>query len=214
MSTELHPTRNILVGVDFTELGERALRSAFALASAAGGTQVHALWVRPGLEGVPVTARRVEDLDAELDRLRAHVDATLDAWRREHGDPPIPEVSVHETTGAPAPALVRYAAALRAGLIVVGTRGRRGLSRAILGSVAGEVVARASCPVLVVRPIEHEVEDAVPDVAPLCPDCAARRVETSDAEPGCARHAERHPRAHVYGYAAPSTASARPWGFS
>lgn len=214
MSTELHPTRKILVGVDFTELGERALRSAFALASAAGDTQVHALWVRPGLEGVPVTARKVEHLDEEIERLRAHVDATLDAWLREHGDAPVPEVSVHETTGAPAAALVRYAAALRAGLIVVGTRGRRGLSRAILGSVAGEVVERASCPVLVVRPIEHEAEEAVAEIAPLCSDCAARRAETNGEEPWCARHAERHPRAHAYGYAAPSTATARPWGFS
>jgi hypothetical protein len=44
--------RKVVVGVDYEDLGEAALRSAFALASAAGGTEVHAVYVRSPLEGV------------------------------------------------------------------------------------------------------------------------------------------------------------------
>lgn len=209
-----HPVRKILVGVDFTEVSDRALRAAFALAASAGNTQVHAAWVRSGLEGAPISAGKVARLDREIDRLRAHVDGVLAAWASEHGQPNIPEIAVHEATGHVAPALVELAAALDAGLIVVGTRGRRGLARAVLGSVAGDVLAKATCPVLVVRPIEHRSFETVPDVEAPCPDCAARRTATEGAELWCERHAERHPRAHVYGYSGPSTSSARPWGFS
>jgi nucleotide-binding universal stress UspA family protein len=53
--------------------------------------------------------------------------------------------------GEPAAQILQAAKARRAALIVVGTEGRRGIARAILGSVAGRVVAGAHCPVLTVR---------------------------------------------------------------
>jgi nucleotide-binding universal stress UspA family protein len=47
--------------------------------------------------------------------------------------------------------IVRFARARRADLIVMGTHGRSGLKRALLGSVASRVLATARCPVLTVR---------------------------------------------------------------
>jgi nucleotide-binding universal stress UspA family protein len=47
--------------------------------------------------------------------------------------------------------IVRAARALRADVIVMGTHGRTGITRVVLGSVATRVVATASCPVLTVR---------------------------------------------------------------
>jgi nucleotide-binding universal stress UspA family protein len=47
--------------------------------------------------------------------------------------------------------IVRFARARRADLIVMGTHGRSGLTRALLGSVASRVLAAARCPVLTVR---------------------------------------------------------------
>jgi nucleotide-binding universal stress UspA family protein len=47
--------------------------------------------------------------------------------------------------------IVRFARAKRADLIVMGTHGRSGLTRALLGSVASRVLAAARCPVLTVR---------------------------------------------------------------
>lgn len=52
--------------------------------------------------------------------------------------------------GTPAAQILRAAKAARAGLIVVGTHGRTGFARVVLGSVAGRVVAGARCPVLTV----------------------------------------------------------------
>jgi len=59
---------------------------------------------------------------------------------------------------APDPALevVEYAKELHADLIVIGTHGRTGVSRFLMGSVAENVIRTAPCPVLVVRPSEHE----------------------------------------------------------
>ena len=47
--------------------------------------------------------------------------------------------------------IVRTAKSRRANLIVIGTHGRTGLSRLLMGSVANQVVSTAHCPVLTVR---------------------------------------------------------------
>ena len=56
----------------------------------------------------------------------------------------------------PAGEIVDYAKEVHVDLIVIGTHGRTGVSRFLMGSVAEHVVRRAPCPVLVVRPSEHE----------------------------------------------------------
>jgi universal stress protein A len=53
--------------------------------------------------------------------------------------------------GVPAGEIVEAAAAERADMIVIGTHGRTGLGRFLLGSVAERVVRTAPCPVLTVR---------------------------------------------------------------
>jgi nucleotide-binding universal stress UspA family protein len=54
-------------------------------------------------------------------------------------------------TGDPASAIVRLAKDEDVGLIVMGTHGRTGLMRLLMGSVAEAVVRRAPCPVLTLR---------------------------------------------------------------
>jgi nucleotide-binding universal stress UspA family protein len=58
--------------------------------------------------------------------------------------------------GTPFLEIVRYARENESDLIVIGTHGRSGLSHALMGSVAEKVVRKAPCPVLTVRPGEHE----------------------------------------------------------
>lgn len=53
--------------------------------------------------------------------------------------------------GAPAAEIVKAALEWPADLVVIGSHGRGGLQRAILGSVAKAGMRRAPCPVLVVR---------------------------------------------------------------
>ncbi len=55
-------------------------------------------------------------------------------------------------TGQPAEEIVSWAAAKNVQVIIVGTHGRRGLERLLIGSVADRVLRQASCAVLVVPP--------------------------------------------------------------
>lgn len=57
----------------------------------------------------------------------------------------------HLIQGAPADAIVRFASEQAVDLIVMGTHGRMGFSRALMGSVAEQVVRHANCPVLTLR---------------------------------------------------------------
>jgi nucleotide-binding universal stress UspA family protein len=54
-------------------------------------------------------------------------------------------------TGVPADEIVRAAEQAQTDLLVLGTHGRTGVARLVLGSVAARVVATAACPVLTVR---------------------------------------------------------------
>jgi nucleotide-binding universal stress UspA family protein len=58
--------------------------------------------------------------------------------------------------GDPAEEIVRYAHEHEVDLIVMGTHGREGVMRMVIGSVAETVVRRAPCPVLTVHPPERE----------------------------------------------------------
>ncbi|ELY47551.1 universal stress protein [Natronorubrum sulfidifaciens] len=68
-------------------------------------------------------------------------------WAGETGSPVIDEVH----TGEPREAILEYAATHDVDAIVMGTRGRRGVGRLLLGSVTEAVVRDAPVPVLVVR---------------------------------------------------------------
>ena len=209
------PVRRILVGIDGSELGDRALHAALAMANAAGSTEIHAIHVRPGVDGAR-TMRAVEHVAEGVDDLRVRVEDQIAQYTEAHGAPEVPKVSVHVRVGLPAEQIVQVAAELQAGLIVVGTHGRRGVSRAMMGSVAETVVRTAGCPVLVMRALHHPVyESAVGDeVEPACADCEARRAETKGEVTLCDRHASHRSRAHAYAYEGRSTNSTRPWGFS
>jgi nucleotide-binding universal stress UspA family protein len=57
--------------------------------------------------------------------------------------------------GDVADGILSAAEAEGADLIVVGTRGRGGVERSLLGSVSDQVIRRSHCPVLVVRPVDE-----------------------------------------------------------
>ncbi len=210
------PRRKLLVAVDLSEMSSRVLEAAYEIAASGPRTEVHVLYVHePIVDPISPYAGAVAWASKDdLDRLQALVRETLERSIRTHGALKIDAVVAHGSMGAPAREIAHFAAQLDADLVVVGTHGRRGLRRALLGSVAEQVVRWSGCPVQVVRPKHHDPTDVVPEVEPLCPDCAQRRFDTKGEQLWCERHSERHPRAHVYGYQSPSTDTARPWGFS
>jgi hypothetical protein len=95
------------------------------------------------------------------------------------------------------------AAHIDADLIFVGSHGRRGLERLLIGSVAERVVRGASCPVLVVRNKDYR-RTLAPEIEPACPKCLDVQRESGGKQLWCAMHATKHPHAHLH-YEQPDT---------
>jgi hypothetical protein len=94
--------------------------------------------------------------------------------------------------------LAALADEIDARLVVVGTHGRRGFRRVVLGSVAEKTVRLAPCPVLVARPLVEPTTAGVPLVEPPCPECVATRERTQGAEWWCAAHTREPDLVHIY----------------
>jgi universal stress protein A len=140
----------ILWPTDFSPLAKTALPHAVGLAGAAGAELVllHVLpslaaYAVPDLSGALSVSLQRESRTAaqrQLGRLEKQVKG--------------PNLRVHTvlSEGVPFFQILRAAKRLRCDLIVLATHGRTGLAHAIMGSVAENVVRRAPCPVLTVRP--------------------------------------------------------------
>jgi nucleotide-binding universal stress UspA family protein len=206
----------IVVGIDFSDASKRVFMRALEEGHRRGNTEVHAVAVsnpddpllayRPGFESLVPT-------DA-LARLQAFASEHVREQASRIGALQIRRVVTHLELGSPADVLVRLAAQLDADLIVVGTHGRRGVERLLLGSVAERVLRTAGCPVLVDRAKKHDVAAREPAIEPPCPDCVQRRAESGGKEFWCERHAEHHAHAHIYSSSEGVSSSMRPWGFS
>ncbi|MEU9499378.1 universal stress protein [Streptomyces sp. NPDC048196] len=143
--TSADPDNRVVVGVDLGDLRARALDVAYEEAAARGASLqlLHATF-HPGEvpTGPSLVAPDFEALDAAaLEILRTEAAKRLDRF---------PEVTVQARVERLRPAAMLTEASRGAALVVVGTHGRRGLRRLMLGSVSGEVLHRAAAPVLVV----------------------------------------------------------------
>ena len=136
--------RKILIAVDDQPLSVRAAELGAELARALGGEvaliHVHAQ-AYPGDTGIP-PQQLIAQAQEDSKRLVA-------GFRERLSLPPSTLEFVQ--TGAPAETIARAAAEWRADLIVIGSHGRTGVRRVLLGSVAEEVMRNAPCPVLVAR---------------------------------------------------------------
>jgi nucleotide-binding universal stress UspA family protein len=142
--------RRIVHPSDFSPASRRAFKKAVELArmSHAGLAVVHVLPVLPLIPDVYVAATTYDELlrgqrsaaRKQLDRLVASAKA---AGTRATG--------ILVDVGVPAERIARLAKSRHADLIVMGTHGRTGVRRALLGSVAARVVAIAGCPVMTVH---------------------------------------------------------------
>lgn len=146
----------ILVGIDGSESSMKAADYAVELAGKQGG-QVIALNVvvsqlgyaySSGAFGL-VTPSAINDL---LEKSKQEAQVWFDKIGRKASACGVrlkTEIVASPTSAGPA--IVDYADKNGVDLIVVGTRGRSGFSKLLLGSVASSVVTYASCPVTVVK---------------------------------------------------------------
>lgn len=140
-------TRDILVGVDGSPAGEHALRFAFEEAAfrGVGITALHA-YTHPVVGDPGDMLPLVYDasqLEAEETAVLAEA---LAGWCDRY-----PDVAVHRLLVRDRPGRALVHAADRAGMVVVGSRGRGGFTGLLLGSVSHALLHHASCPVAIAR---------------------------------------------------------------
>lgn len=180
----------IVVGLDYSEASRLALHQALAIAAERAGSEVHVVHV----EAAPASPSFAEALQRVHALVTDEVAAFLQA-RPAGADASITRVVSHVRANAPSREIAQLAADLEADLVVVGTHGRSGVARFLLGSVAHAVVNLAPCPVLVVRPKQVPL---VPVIEPACPRCVAAREQSGGRELWCDQHRAHHLQRHSY----------------
>ncbi len=140
--------KNILVPTDLSEGAEEALDYAIELAAKLGA-QIHVLNV-VGIPALGIPELGLAMAAATIDTVVVENQRALDELAaRKSGTVTFGQVMLR--TGDAKNTILQAAQEVGADLIVMGTHGRRGVKRALLGSIAEVVVRTASCPVLTVR---------------------------------------------------------------
>jgi nucleotide-binding universal stress UspA family protein len=139
--------KTILCPIDFSSTSEQILKFACLIArqQKARLVMLHVAclpdmaYMGYGSPGAPLEMNEfVEDMRKALDRTKVpHLEVPVER-RLEDGNPPDVIVDVAQEIGAD--------------LIIMGTHGYKGITHAVMGSVAEHVVRKAACPVLTLRP--------------------------------------------------------------
>ncbi len=158
--------RRILCPVDFSEFSRAAVAQATVLARASGA-EITALFVFPFVPppvldaaGVPTPA------EPDMGVLSA-VAADLSEFLRPIRKAGL-RVRLRLKTGDPARQILDHARLAQADLVVMGTHGRSGFERLVLGSVTDRVLRKAACPVLTVSRPAKGSEEPRPVARILC----------------------------------------------
>jgi nucleotide-binding universal stress UspA family protein len=150
----MSPFHRILVPIDFGDAMQPAIDLALSVAKEAEAqvTLVHAFdltsffaatSMAPPIDVEPVLASLQRELESVAKTTRAR-------WNR---------VDSVFCTGNVPESILELARRKGCDLLVVGTHGRRGLSHALLGSIAEKIVRLSPIPVLTVRPVHSKAVD-------------------------------------------------------
>ena len=142
--------KKILIPLDGSLLAEHALEKVVELAAGGAAVMLVRAAEAHGLPGVDLTDMQVEVV-REAEEYLARIAARL----QRDG---IKDVQTSVWYGPAASAIVEAARLRGADLIVMGTHGRSGLGRLILGSVAEAVLRSTTTPILLLRAREAPVE--------------------------------------------------------
>jgi nucleotide-binding universal stress UspA family protein len=159
--------RRILCPIDFSDGCRHALEHATVMAGWYGShlTALHVVnpvfRIQPPIPFADFTGPVPADADREALREKLHV--WLEPARRAGV-----ETDALQDTGKPAARILECAASLPADLVVMGTHGRSGFERFLLGSVTENVLRKAMCPVLTVPPLTAPTSK-LPFKQLLCP---------------------------------------------
>ena len=146
---------NVLVATDFSDASEPALAYGREFARTFGAA-LHVLHV---IEN-PIMFAGPEAIAVDVVRIQADLEAAaqiaLDRIVTAEDRRQLKALTAIRTSSSPALEIATYAKTEGVDIIVLGTHGRRFMSHLLMGSVAEKVLRIAPCPVLTVRPREHD----------------------------------------------------------
>jgi len=141
----------ILCPVDFSDASKKAIRYAQEFAANMGASVYLLNVVEPRPMAVDVSLNYVP-FEADLEKAaKDDLEVILKDFHRvglraEYG----------VVIGNPADSILEHIDMFNVNLVIMGSHGKKGLSRLIMGSVAETVVRKANCPVLIVKSEEKE----------------------------------------------------------
>lgn len=164
---------NILVPIDFSRSSKHAFRLASAIARDykarmillhVDRDQAEPSWSHSSIEA---HAADEAERQAGKDELKALCESARGAL-----------IEGRTTVGLPADEILRVAEEAQSDLIVMGSHGRKGIDRLLVGSVAEDVLRRAACPVLIARvPVARHALDEHDTFVP-----SPQKIEPSSAQ--------------------------------
>ncbi|MBN9244730.1 MAG: universal stress protein [Mesorhizobium sp.] len=147
--------KHILIPTDGSETAQRGVDYGLALARNLGAKATILTCTDPyPLSGLAVGAGWIpseDELNAFNKSQAEAAGKVLQAVRTAAASHNVETALLHASDARPATAILQTAEACGADLIVMGSHGRRGVDRLLLGSQTAEVLARATIPVLVVK---------------------------------------------------------------
>jgi nucleotide-binding universal stress UspA family protein len=193
-----NPRFVVLAAVNESPSEQEVVRVGANFARSIPGGELHLLHVvedlPPPMSLVPAPVGLGVTTTEIVGAARARLDKVTAAARTQFGG----RIVEHLAAGSAWKQVLQLAIDLQADLVLVGTHGRTGVKRMVLGSVAEAVVRRASCPVIVVRPKDYHAS-VPPEIEPACPDCLRTQRDTGGERLWCAQHGGGdEPRGHIH----------------
>lgn len=142
----------VLIPVDFSEASRKALEFAVQYAETVP-SELYLFHVFEPVSRLRFVGKNLADkLDAELEKMEGMAMGELermvkDSQKKEH----IKNFHRRVASGKPWEEVLRMAANINADIIIMGTHGRDGLERSLVGSTTEKVVRKAPCTVVCVR---------------------------------------------------------------
>jgi nucleotide-binding universal stress UspA family protein len=188
----------VLAAVDGSALEREVVRVGANFARSIPGGELHLVQVVEDLPPRVTLAPAPLGLGLTTAELvgtaRKHLDQLAGEGRAQFSG----RIIEHLAAGSAWKQILQVALDLQADVLLVGTHGRTGVKRMLLGSVAEAVVRRASCPVIAVRPKDYHAF-VPPEIEPACPDCLRAQRDTSGSRLWCSAHEKGDERrGHVH----------------
>jgi nucleotide-binding universal stress UspA family protein len=157
MSVNIQKRLKIMVAIDGSETSMRAAEYAIAMTKNANNKDVQLIGITILDLGrlsysffVAAPSYGSKELEEKRQEAKMWLNQ-LDRLSKENNVPKFKSEIIEDVVSRIGGAIVNYAEKEKVDLIVVGTRGRSGLKRMLIGSVASDVLHYAHCPVMIVK---------------------------------------------------------------